>query len=366
MEAASPTPRPIRVALPMVTLVPGMMGGSETYVEELATRLPQQPDVDVVVSVPRGAPIWAGDRTLVSSRVSVTRSSLGRLTNQARTELDTDARSPFRTADVVHYPLTVPSPRPRRGVPWVQTLLDTQHHDLRSNFSRSELIYRRWRYDEPARRATAVITISEFCKERITTHLGIPADRIHVAHLGVDTTEFVPNRGPRDRFVLYPARGWPHKNHRVLLEAMAVVRRDHPDLLLVLTGGGLDDLGPLPPWVDVRGLVSRADLLDLYRRAACLAFPSTYEGFGLPPLEAMASGCPVAAASAGSLPEVCGDAAALFDPHDSASVARGIAEALDRSDELAARGLERVTGFSWERCVRTHVDVYREVVARRK
>ena len=105
---------------------------------------------------------------------------------------------------------------------------------------------------------------------------------------------------------------------------MELVRRDAPALRLVLTGGGLESLGDLPSWVDNRGLVSREELLSLYQRAACLAFPSRYEGFGLPPLEAMASGCPVAAAAAGSLPEVCGDAATMFDPDDAADMAQAI------------------------------------------
>ncbi|POC80821.1 glycosyl transferase family 1, partial [Vibrio vulnificus] len=102
---------------------------------------------------------------------------------------------------------------------------------------------------------------------------------------------------------MYPARGWAHKNHAKLFEAMKILKKSHPDLTLVLTGGGLDELSP-PDNVEVRGLVSFEELKDLYRTAKCMVFPSLYEGFGLPPLEAMASGCPVASSKSGALPEV--------------------------------------------------------------
>src|SRR6185437_13670023 len=95
-----------------------------------------------------------------------------------------------------------------------------------------------------------------------------------------------------------------------------------PELRLLLTGVGHED-AVLPEGVEARA-VSAAELVELYRRAACVVFPSLYEGFGLPPVEAMACGCPVAASSQGSLPEVCGDAAVLFDPLDPESIAAGV------------------------------------------
>ena len=191
--------------------------------------------------------------------------------------------------------------------------------------------------------------------------LDIDPRRVHVVPHGVDHTLFVPSDEPREPFLLYPARPWPHKNHLKLFQALLDLRRQLPDLRLVLTGGGLERLKPFPEGVEPRGLVSREELAELYRRAACLVFPSLHEGFGLPALEAMASGCPVAASTAGALPEVCGDAAVLFDPEDVHAMENAIREALARADELRAAGLARAAGFTWEESARRHEDVYRSV-----
>jgi glycosyltransferase involved in cell wall biosynthesis len=352
--------RPLRVALPMLTLVRGGMGGSETYARELTRGLADRPGIAATATVSAAAAGFSqGVPEQVAGHIRGGASAVQRVVTQLRADLlSPSLRRGLRSADVVHYPLSVPAPPPSKGVPFVQTLLDVQHHDLRDLFGRGEVAYRALTYDRPARRAAAVITISEFSKQRIVHHLGVPAERVHVAHLGVDTEQFVPRRGDREDFVLYPARGWPHKNHARLLEAMEIVRREVPALRLVLTGGGLEGLGQLPSWVDNRGLVSREELVGLYQRAACLVFPSRYEGFGLPPLEAMASGCPVAAADAGSLPEICGDAAALFDPDDASAMAAAVLTARALGDRGVDRGLEQCRRFTWAACVDVHERVY--------
>ena len=99
------------------------------------------------------------------------------------------------------------------------------------------------------------------------------------------------------------------------------------------------------------------------RRAAALVFPSLYEGFGAPPLEAMACGCPVACSTAGSLPEVVGDAARMFDPASVDDMAAAIADVLDRPAEWAARGLQRAAAFTWDASAQAHEAVYRELLA---
>ncbi|MEO7123863.1 MAG: glycosyltransferase family 1 protein, partial [Lacisediminihabitans sp.] len=337
MTANPSSVQPVTVALAMLTLVPGGMGGSETYARALTRELATGPKVDVTAFVPREAGGFSesvDERIIPSVRGGA--STRDRLMSVVSGSLHARSiRKMMSPADVVHYPFTVQVPRAAKRQAVVQSLLDVQHLDLPGLFSRAELLYRRHFYEGGARRADVVITISEFAKQRMIELLGLPSEKIRVAHLGVDTASFTPNHGIRENFVLYPARGWAHKNHARLVEAMRIVRKSIPDIRLVLTGGGLDTLGNLPEWVDRKGLVSTSELRELYRSAAVLAFPSLYEGFGLPPLEAMASGCPAAVADAGSIPEVCGDAAVLFDPLDPDSIAHGICAAIERGEELS-------------------------------
>jgi glycosyltransferase involved in cell wall biosynthesis len=206
-----------------------------------------------------------------------------------------------------------------------------------------------------------VIVISEWVRGRVIERLGLAPDRVHAIHLGVDLERFRPDGSiAREPFLLYPARPWPHKNHARLFEAFALLRSRHPELRLVLTGTG-HDAASLPSGVEARGDVPLDGRIDLYRRAALVVFPSLYEGFGLPPVEAMACGCPVAASNAGSLPEVCGDAARLFDPRSVEDLVAAVEEVLAAPHEWAARGPSRAAGFTWDATARTHDAVYTEL-----
>lgn len=357
----------IDVALCMLTLVPGGMGGSETYARELTRQLHGIPDLRAVAYVPRSAQGFSrGIPETVVNRIRGKSSTPERLRSViTATAFSRSIRQRMSGAAIVHYPFTVPAPRPSRHQSFIQTVLDVQHLDHPELFSGAELVYRKYFYDAPARRADLIITISEFAKQRIMHHLGIDPERITVAHLGVDRSQFVPNYGAREDFVLYPARSWPHKNHARLVKAMTLLRRERPSLRLVLTGGGLDALKGLPDWVERRGLIPADQLRSLYQRAAVMVFPSLYEGFGLPPLEAMASGCPVAASALGAIPEVCGDAAVLFDPRDPGAIAKGILQAIERGPVLSRTGGDQVAKFTWEHCRDLHVEAYREVIRRR-
>ncbi|NQX04130.1 glycosyltransferase family 4 protein [Rathayibacter sp. VKM Ac-2856] len=364
-------PERLPVTLAVLTVDPGGMGGGETYARALTRLLVPRPGEEglrVQALVPENARGFSeGVPEIVAEGVvsgaGHRRRATGMLQALART---LRLRRLLGPEEILYFPFTVPLPWPSRRQGHVQMVFDLQHRDLPQLFPRVERVFRRIAYEATARRADAIITISAFTKGRIVELLGIPEERVHVSHLGVDTERFRPHLGEREDFVFYPARAWPHKNHARLFEAMRLLRADGHDLRLVLTGGDLDKLGPLPDFVEWRGHVSEEDLAEIYRRAAVLAFPSLYEGFGFPPIEAMASGCPVAAADAGSLPEICGDAAVLVDPLDPRSIADGILEAIDRSAELGAKGVERAARFSWERCRAEHLAVLRAVAADRR
>jgi glycosyltransferase involved in cell wall biosynthesis len=240
------------------------------------------------------------------------------------------------------------------------TLHDVQHLDLPSMFPRSERLFRSVAWDRSVRTADRVIAISAVVRDRAVARLGVDPARVRVVPLGLDHDELQPADVTREPFLLYPARAWPHKNHARLFEAFALLRREQPELRLVLTGGGT--FPPAPEGVDVRGHVDRAELVSLMQRASALVFPSLYEGFGLPPLEAMACGCPVASSDAAALPEVVGGAARLFDPHDPRAIADAVRDVLDAPAEWTERGLRRAAELSWDETARATDAVYAELL----
>jgi glycosyltransferase involved in cell wall biosynthesis len=348
----------VRIGISLLTLAPGDLGGSETYARGLVRGLSSAGTLEYAVFVPARARDAAGELPAIEVREPpVARrgpSRIAAMTLAARRSREVSAEQ--ERLDLVHYPLTVPVPNIK--APSVVTLHDLQHRDLPDFFGPGRRSFRRVAYDRAAKGAAAVVVTSEFVRERAVELLALDPAGVHVIPLGIDHEVFRPGDDEREPFVLYPARPWPHKNHVRLLEAFAALRGTRPQLRLVLTGGGLDRLDPLPDGVSRLGVVSPERLASLYRRAACLAFPSLYEGFGLPPLEAMACACPVAASRAGAIPETCGDAAVLFDPEDVDSIAAGILEANERADELVEKGIARAAQFTWEETARRHETVY--------
>ena len=350
----------MRVGLSLLTFSPGDLGGSETYARQLVKSLARIGTLEYAVFVPARAKDAAeGLPTVEVKDPPVAKRGPLRIVAMALQARRTKEVGENLTAvDVIHYPLTVPSPRVQ--APTVVTLHDVQHRDLPEFFGPARRSFRRLAYDRAARSAAAVIVTSEFVRDRARDALGLDGDRIHVVPHAIDHTVFRPQADEeREPLILYPARAWPHKNHARLFQAFATLRETRPHLRLVLTGGGLDRLDPLPEGVENLGEVPAAQLASLYRRAACLVYPSLYEGFGIPPLEAMACGCPVAASNAGAIPEVCGDAAVFFDPTDVEAMAAAMVDADNRRDELRGLGLARAASYTWDETARRHEDVYR-------
>ncbi len=353
----------MRIGISLLTLAPGDLGGSETYARQLVRALARVGELEYGVLVPanardaaEGLPALEVDEPRVGKRGP---SRIPLMALSARRTRGVEER--VSALDVLHYPLTVPIPA--TDVPTIVTLHDIQHRDHPDFFGAARRSFRRIAYDRAARSASAVVVPSEFVRERALDALELDPTRLHVIPLAIDHGVFAPGPDEPEPFVLYPARPWPHKNHLRLLEAFSALRSTRPRLRLVLTGGGHERLGPLPDGVESLGVVPARALASLYRRAACLVFPSLYEGFGLPPLEAMACGCPVAAANVGAIPEVCGDAAVYFDPSDVDAMAHAMVEADERRDALRGKGFARAALFTWETTARRHEEIYRAVAS---
>jgi glycosyltransferase involved in cell wall biosynthesis len=353
----------VHVGISLLTLAPGDLGGSETYARKLVETLAGERAHEYTVFAPASSPGVAAGLPVVEVRETpIARRGPARIAAMAVAAWRSrELTSRLAALDAIHYVLTVPLPR--AGAPTVVTLHDVQHRDLPEFFGPARRSFRRVAYDRAARSADAVIVTSEFVRGRAVEILGLDSGRVHVVPHAIDHEVFRPGGDEREPFLLYPARPWPHKNHVRLFQAFAALRADRPRLRLVLTGGGLERLDPLPPGVERWGIVSQERLASLYRRAACVVFPSLYEGFGLPPLEAMACGCPVAASNAAAVPEVCGDAVVFFDPRDPEAIAAAVLEADSRADELRELGLARAARFTWRETASRHEDVYAAVAA---
>lgn len=261
------------------------------------------------------------------------------------------------------------------GVPGVATVHDLSQLHVAGKYDWMRMLHARHLLPLLMRRQDRVICVSESTRRDVIGPAGVQPDRVTVIHNGADLDRFRHRHaGLRSRlarrfglygdYILYVSRlEHPGKNHVRLLEAFARLSgRDGIRHRLVLCGPDWDGseavhaaiarLG-LGDRVMTTGFVASADLPDLYQGASLFVFPSLYEGFGIPLVEAMAAGTPVCAADRSSLPEVAGDAALLFDPFEPASIERAMFELLTDAglrETYTARGLRRADQFDWDRC----------------
>lgn len=268
-------------------------------------------------------------------------------------------------ADVLHCPLPL-APPVRHPTPTVVAVGDALAWEHPEWFTRANSIHARTLLTRALRRATAVVVPSEHTRARLRDAIGVDAV---VTPWGIGP-QFSPGAGEPGDYLLAVGTFQPRKNLEAAVAAFERLERN--DLRLVVAGArgwGHEAVlararnSPAAARIELLGRVSDEELVELYRNAACLVFPSRGEGFGFPPLEAMACGTPVIAARSGSLPEVLGDAAALVDPDDVDGLAATLETVLANPEQWRARGLARAAEFSWARCAEETVAVYRSAIA---
>jgi glycosyltransferase involved in cell wall biosynthesis len=366
----------MRVALNLSFVAPGETGGMEVYARELARALAARSDVELVLLVNRLIDEGWPEAERVDMPVDPRRRIEWVLGDQVHAP-----RAAARAgADLMH---SLASTGPAAGrVPRVTTIHDLNYKLVPETHFGVRGLGMRVLVPLAARRSRRLIVDAQSTREDLHTHLGTPREKVDVAPLAARVAPdaaATPEPELRARLdlgerplVLSLSAKRPHKNLPRLLRALAGLDSGRP--VLVVPGYptpherelrelaaelGIAEHVRLPAWL------SEADLEGLYRAATCVVFPSLYEGFGLPVLEAMARGVPVACSSRASLREVAGEAALLFDPEDVDAI-RSAMERLLRdaalADRLRAAGHERAAGFTWERTAELTVASYRRAL----
>jgi len=270
------------------------------------------------------------------------------------------------------------------GPIWLPLPQITTIHDLVPlNFPQcysSQRYYFKYFVSQVIKRSICLIVYSQNTKKDIIKFYGTKSEKIKIISLGVDRNVFHPVRDEEfkirynlEKYILYVGNLLPHKNLSRLVKAYALIQKRLPHKLIIV---GYRDPRYYP---FLKRLVERLKLQDkvhfldylplkdlplFMSHADVFVFPSLYEGFGLPPLEAMACGCPVVTSRVASLPEVCGEAVYYIDPCDPESIAEGIKEVLinkDLKDSLIKRGLERAKIFDWQKTAQRLVEIFKEM-----
>ena len=379
----------MRIGLSLIDFNPGRMGGVESYFWNLLDSLQRIDDQNeyVLLCDERSLGHFAlhkpnFSQTLIRCR----RPFLYRWARSvARRGFGVDIMKYSINAlklDVVHHPFSLMSPK-QSGSPVVLTVHDVQHEFFPEFFTPK--MYGKRRAGSIGSLATArcVIAVSGFTRDSVVERYGVAPEKVTVVHSGKDLRfrrieDQAELAGVREKyrlqrpFLYFPAASWPHKNHAGLLRALGILIERHDfDGELIMSGiaekaqGEIErlivELG-LQERVRILGYLESSELPALYNMARLLVYPSFFEGFGLPLVEAMACGCPIACSNTTSLPEVAGDAAVLFDPAQPGEIAEAIwsvwsDDGLRRT--LREKALLRGETFDWDRAARATLEVYR-------
>jgi glycosyltransferase involved in cell wall biosynthesis len=279
--------------------------------------------------------------------------------------------------EVVHFPYQryFETDLPFIFEPW-----DLQHLHYPENFTEQELRVRDRLYREACQRASLVVVPTRWGKRDLVAHLTVDAHKVAVITRGGANVSHANGKHRQDlppRYIVYPAKFWPHKNHRRLLEALALLRSNGCIVPLVCTG---EPVSALPQdfcrfmnqtsvldQVSFLGHLERTQLTEVLANAEMLVFPSLFEGFGIPVLEAMSLGVPIACSRIGPLEEIAGGAARYFNAEDATDIANAIGALWTDADlrkSLAALGNQRASDFRWTQSVRDFVICYKHLSGR--
>ncbi|NWF82240.1 MAG: glycosyltransferase family 4 protein [Bryobacteraceae bacterium] len=345
----------MRIGINALYLIPGGVGGTEIYLRGLVEALDKLPCAHTFV-------VFSNQET----------GPLGRHPSVL------PVRAASRPARLLYEQFRLPGVLRRHGIdallnpgftaparppcPQVTVFHDLQHKRHPEYFRWFDLPFWELFLSISIRRSNRIIAVSEATRDDLMRYYRLPASKIDIVHHGVDPAFFELSRRREDGgYVLCPSTTHPHKNHARLMRAFARLRMRHPEARLVLTGvrgfaaaeveRQVKSLR-LENAVEIRGWIPRGELYDAYRRARAFVYPSTFEGFGIPPLEALAAGLPAALSDIEPVRTLCGGAGRFFSPDDEDDLLAALEAVLyDEAERarLSAAGPERAAAYTWQR-----------------
>ncbi|GAB4542647.1 MAG: hypothetical protein Fur0020_12080 [Thermodesulfovibrionia bacterium] len=367
----------MKIAINLRLLNPGKIGGMEVYIRNLLEHMLElSDDIEYLLFVTKENTdtfYLAPERV---QKVLIDHENYNQIILQTLRE---------RKFDLYFSPLLILEPL-LVEIPTVIKIPDMQHEYYPEFFSPDVFKWRRENYLRSARVVDAILTVSEFSKEGIVKYLNINREKVHVTYLSApeyfETVHIENDKSIKkkyhlpERFGLYPANTWPHKNHRALILALDIYRNKYGEPPhIVLTGSeseGHGDIIRLIKKYDMEhyihhiGYVEKEELPRIYRMASFMVFPSLFEGFGIPILEAMKCDCPVICSNCTSLPEVAGDAAIYFNPLNPDEIAERIHYVMNNPDvreTLIKRGRNQSARFSWRSTAIETLSLFKRVAS---
>lgn len=366
----------MKVGINFTDLIPGKIGGMENYMRSVLHYFPKVDNSNHYIifahkEIESTLPKEGYEIVFVDSY------------ERDRLSLELKAKVESNNIDVWWSPLLILDPLDL-NIPTTFSIPDMQHEYYPDFFTKEVLDWRKKYFQLSALSASVIFTISERSKDDICRFLNVAPEKVIVTYLdsapwfneqlnGLMMNEVKNKHELPEKYIFFPANTWPHKNHKTLIESFKLVHERHPDLVLMLTGYGSNAHEDIVKQIKESGLsknirflgyVDKKEIPYIYKAAQCLVFPSLFEGFGIPIVEAMRSECPVVCSNNTSIPEVAGEACLYFDPLDVQDIAEKVISLIESPllrAELVEKGREQVEKFSYERCARQTLDELAEL-----
>ncbi|MGN7468383.1 glycosyltransferase family 4 protein [Brevibacillus sp. SAFN-007a] len=368
----------MKIGVNLLACIPGKIGGMEQYVRNLLAYSIQSGDQNQ----------WFLFLTSTNYRTFPSHPKIQKVMVHEHLDTHKQFHSWIRglRLDLWFCPLLVLNPYDVT-IPSVINIPDIQHEFYPQFFDERSLQWRKTTYQSSALKAHAVLTLSEYSRQSIIAKFGVPPHRVHAIHLDAAHEFSLPFHETKNQLVrhkyklpghygFYPANTWWHKNHVSLLQALAYLRDEHQlKIHMVFTGAPQEAHGQVMATINQHKLSDQITWLDyipqeempyLFRNANFLCFPSLFEGFGIPLVEAMRTELPIICSNSGSIPEIVGDAALTFDPVSPEDIARKMVEVQNQAvrSDLIAKGLQQASKFSWSQCAQQTLAVLHQVAGK--